>query len=61
MTPYTTRRRYDWVAVDDDDYHWIGDPMGIGRTEAEAIEDLQEQLREREERREELAIMRKEG
>lgn len=58
MTPYTTRRRYDWVAVDDDDYYWIGDPMGIGRIEAEAVEDLLQQLREREERREGLARAR---
>lgn len=46
----TERRRFDWVAVDDETYYYIGDPMGVGRTEREAIEDLVEQLDERGER-----------
>ena len=48
MTPYTNFQFGHWVAVDDDDYHYIGDTMGIGRTEAEAIADLKEQMEERE-------------
>ncbi len=36
-----------WVAWDDDDYYQVGDPLGTGRSEAEAIEDLREQLMER--------------
>lgn len=47
---WTTRRRFDWTAVDDATYYYIGDPMGVGRTEQEAIEDLVEQLDERDER-----------
>ena len=48
----SVKRRHwgdSWTAVDDDDYYQVGDPMGRGRTEAEAIQDLQEQLAEREE------------
>lgn len=37
-----------WVAVDDATYDGPGSPIGTGRTEAEAIEDLREQLEERE-------------
>ena len=37
-------RRCDWVAVDDDTYDGPGCPVGSGRTEAEAIADLMEQL-----------------
>lgn len=39
-----------WVAFDDDSYDGPGSPIGTGKTEAEAIEDLQEQLAEKEER-----------
>ena len=39
-----------WVAVDDDEYDGPGSPLGTGKTEQEAIDDLQEQLAEREER-----------
>jgi len=37
---------YGWVAVDDDTYDGPGCPIGIGFTEREAIQDLQEQLEE---------------
>lgn len=44
-------RRWDWSAVDDDTYDWVEDsapqPIGWGRTEAEAITDLLEQLENR--------------
>jgi len=50
MTPYTNFQYGHWVAVDDETYFYIGDTMGIGRTEAEAIADLLDQLQEREER-----------
>ena len=39
-----------WVAVDDDTFDGPGSPLGTGQTEQEAIEDLKEQLAEREER-----------
>lgn len=39
-----------WVAFDDDSYDGPGSPIGSGRTEAEAIEDLHEQLADRAER-----------
>ena len=42
-----------WTAVDDDTYDGPGSPLGQGRTEAEAIQDLQEQLTELEQRRHE--------
>lgn len=48
LTNYQYRR---WVAVDDDTYDGPGSPMGEGQSEQEAIEDLKEQLEEREERR----------
>lgn len=32
-------RKFDWFAVDDDTYDGEG-PIGMGATEAEAIEDL---------------------
>lgn len=37
-------RRFDWSAVTDG--YEGGDPIGYGRTEAEAIADLREQLEE---------------
>lgn len=40
-------RRFDWSAVDDDSYDGHGSPIGYGRTEQEAIDDLKEQLAER--------------
>ena len=40
-----------WVAVDDDTFDGPGSPMGEGKTEQAAIEDLLEILAEREERR----------
>ena len=42
-----------WYAVDDDTHFYSDDPMGQGRTEAEAIEDLQEQIADQERRSEE--------
>ena len=50
MTPYTKFQYGHWVAVDDETYYYIGDTMGVGKTEQEAIDDLLEQLQEREER-----------
>lgn len=37
-----------WKAWDDQTYYYLGDPLGIGATEQEAIEDLMDQLKERE-------------
>ena len=44
---YTHRKRYqsgfrEWIAFDDD--KWPDGPVGHGRTEEEAIEDLRDQL-----------------
>ncbi len=44
---FTNFQHMHWVAWDDDDYYQVGDPLGTGRSEAEAIEDLREQLMER--------------
>ena len=38
-------RQFDWSAVDDDTYE-PGCPIGSGRTEQEAIDDLLRQLEE---------------
>jgi len=40
-------RQFDWSAVDDDTYDGAnaGEPMGWGETEAEAVADLLEQIR----------------
>jgi hypothetical protein len=46
----TNFQYFGWVAVDDNTYDGPGSPLGQGRTEAEAIEDLVEQLDERDER-----------
>lgn len=40
-------RAFDWSAVDDDTHDGPGSPMGTGATEAEAIADLKEQLKNR--------------
>jgi len=37
-----------WYAVDDDTYDGPGSLIGQGRTEQEAIDDLKEQIAERE-------------
>lgn len=37
-------RQFDWSAIDDDTYDGEGCPVGYGATEAEAINDLKEQL-----------------
>lgn len=37
-------RQFDWSAADDG--YEPGDPIGYGRTEAEAIEDLKRQIEE---------------
>lgn len=39
-------REYDWEAITED-YDGPGFPVGYGRTEAEAVADLREQLVER--------------
>jgi hypothetical protein len=39
-------RRFDWSAIDRDTYDGEGCPIGWGRTEAEAIADLLEQIEE---------------
>ena len=38
---------YRWYAVDDDTYDGPGSPMGFGRTEQEAIEDLLAEIEDR--------------
>ena len=38
-------RQFDYVAIDDATYD-LGSPIGYGRTEAEAIADLESQLEE---------------
>lgn len=37
-------RRFDWSAVDRDTYDGEGSPIGWGRTEQDAIDDLLSQL-----------------
>lgn len=37
-------RQFDWEAVDDDTYDGPGCLIGFGRTEFEAIADLNEQM-----------------
>lgn len=37
-----------WVAVDDDSYDGPGSLIGHGRTEEEAVQNLREQMEERE-------------
>jgi len=37
-------RDFDWAAVDDSTYDGPGCPVGYGKTEAEAIADLLEQI-----------------
>lgn len=40
-------RDYDWSAVDDNTYDGPGNPIGWGRTEQAAIDDLIEQFQDR--------------
>lgn len=40
-------RQFDWSAVDDDTYDGEGCPVGYGTTEAEAIQDLKDQIEDR--------------
>ncbi len=40
-------RSFDWLAIDDDTYDGLTGPMGWGTTEQAAIDDLLEQLEER--------------
>ncbi len=40
-------RQFDWEAIDDDTYDGEGCPIGYGRTEQEAIQDLRDQIEER--------------
>ncbi len=44
----TNFQYYHWVAVDDDTHYYSDDPMGFGQTEQEAIDDLKEQVAEKE-------------
>lgn len=37
-------RNFDWQAVDDNTYDGPGSPIGHGKTEQEAIDDLLEQI-----------------
>jgi hypothetical protein len=46
MNIRTNYQYFHWVAVDDDTYDGLGSPMGMGRTEQDAIDDLKEQLSE---------------
>lgn len=40
-------RRFDWTAIDEETYGGeLSDPVGYGRTEQEAIDDLKEQMEE---------------
>ena len=39
-------RRFDWSAIDDDTYDGPGCPVGTGPTEAAAIADLLEQIKD---------------
>jgi hypothetical protein len=41
-------RCFDWAAYDDDTYDGPGSPLGRGETEAQAIRDLLEQLKDKE-------------
>jgi hypothetical protein len=41
-------RSFDWSAVDDDTYDGHGSPIGYGNTEQAAIDDLLDQIEERE-------------
>jgi hypothetical protein len=40
-------RNFDWTAIDDDTYDGLGSPVGTGPTEQAAIEDLMEQIAEK--------------
>jgi hypothetical protein len=44
--PGGSTHQFDWSAIDDDTYE-PDSPIGYGRTEQEAIEDLLEQIEER--------------
>ena len=46
--PSIPDRRFDWSAIDEETYDF-GKPIGYGRTEAEAVADLLEQIEEDEE------------
>lgn len=39
-------RDFDWEAIDDETYD-VGEPIGYGATESEAILDLKQKLEER--------------
>lgn len=56
----TNFQYFGWVAVDDNTYDGPGSPLGQGGTEAEAIEDLVEQLDERADRAAAIANERSE-
>lgn len=47
----TSFQYFGWVAADDATYDGPGSPLGQGKTEHEAIDDLREQMEEREQER----------
>jgi hypothetical protein len=48
MTSVATRHyRDEWTAIDTDTYDGFGSPIGVGRSEADAIADLKLQMEER--------------
>lgn len=44
VCPPIPDRRFDWSAIDDSTYDGEGCPVGRGRTEREAIDDLIERI-----------------
>ena len=51
----TPHYNYRWYAIDDDTYDGPGSPMGFGKTEQEAIDDLLAEIEDRAEIRVALA------
>ena len=44
VNPPIPTRIFDWSAIDDDTYDGPGSLIGTGATEAEAVQDLMEQI-----------------
>ena len=42
--PPIPQRQFDWSAINDDTYDGLGSPIGFGKTEQDAINDLFEQM-----------------
>jgi len=53
-------RMYDWSAIDDDTYDGQGSPRGWGATKEEAIQDLLDQIGERNAEKAEVEVEPKE-